>query len=203
MKMGNGGGGEDDQQHCNNSNKATNTFLPMFCRLSLNDIKPPAPHPYKTPIAGAGDPGSPRVSCIGQVKRNSRVVGFPAAGHHKHRKPFSAKTLLPNTALSGSRTCRPSVPPRSVRTILKDNNNNNNNNVVSCGGGFKVVDVGEMDPPLPVVKRAAAAAAEVSLWERRGKSQINGVEIQRLRIEEIKIGGNNGGFRFQTSPTTA
>lgn len=49
-----------------------------------------------------------------------------------------------------------------------------------------LVNVGELDPPLPVVKRVAPPGAgrdEVNIWKRR----FNGVELKSLKIEQIHL----------------
>lgn len=44
------------------------------------------------------------------------------------------------------------------------------------------LDISKMDPPLPVVKRAAAAA-EVNLWKRR----FDGVNTRSMSIQPIRL----------------
>lgn len=50
-----------------------------------------------------------------------------------------------------------------------------------------VVDVGEMDPPLPVMKRVTPPGGggvnEVNIWKRR----FNGVALQSLQIDQIHL----------------
>ncbi|GFP87604.1 hypothetical protein PHJA_000904100 [Phtheirospermum japonicum] len=144
----------------------------MFCRLSIKDIIT-LNHHRKNPISAADEPSSPKVSCMGQVKRNNRVIGFPAAAagaavpgathHHRYsklkysklKKLFSGKTLLPPTAASGG------------------------------GAAAASAAAGEIDPPLPVVKRAApprVGGDEVNLWRRRfnGAAALKGLQIEQI-----------------------
>ncbi|KAL1543898.1 hypothetical protein AAHA92_20814 [Salvia divinorum] len=152
-------------------------FLPMFCRLSIKDVK------LNTLPISAADPTSPRVSCTGQVKRNSRVTGYPSA--HKHPKPrksthFSTKTLLPAAGRkSGSRSCRRDSRKPLVGKAAFDQE--------LCSVKAEL-DISKMDPPLPVVK--TAAAAEVNLWKRR----FDGVK--RMNIEPIHLPAK----KFQPPP---
>ncbi|XP_042059763.1 uncharacterized protein LOC121804342 [Salvia splendens] len=138
-------------------------FLPMFCRLSIKDLKL-----NTIPIsAAAAEPTSPRVSCIGQVKRNSRVTA------HKHSNPrksthFSTKTLLPAT--SGRKSERLRDSRRAV------------GNQELCGVKAKL-DISNMDPPLPVVK---TAAAEVNLWKRRFDG-VKSMHIQPIHLPPNKF----------------
>ncbi|XP_057785144.1 uncharacterized protein LOC131002689 [Salvia miltiorrhiza] len=187
-------------------------FLPMFCRLSIKDVKL-----NTVPIsaaAAAAEPSSPRVSCMGQVKRNSRVTGYPSATaaaaaiistahHHKHHsKPrkthyFSTKTLLPATAAasagrkSGSRSCRSNreiCARDSRRSVAKTCNYDQD-----CSVKAAALDISKMDPPLPVVKREAPPRDEVNLWKRR----FDGVKSMH-NIEPIHLPAK----KFQPPPTT-
>ncbi|XP_042025515.1 uncharacterized protein LOC121772461 [Salvia splendens] len=141
-------------------------FLPMFCRLSIKDVKL-----NTIPISAAAEPTSPRVSCIGQVKRNSRVTGYPSAAI-KHPRPrknthFSTKTHLPAAGRkSGSRSCG-----RDSRGEV-------------CGVKAEL-DISKMDPPLPVVK-TEAAAAEVNLWKRRFDG-VKSMHIQPIHLPPKKF----------------
>ncbi|XP_042064157.1 uncharacterized protein LOC121807881 [Salvia splendens] len=128
-------------------------FLPLFCRLSLKDIALPRRR------RDDPSPSSPRVGCMGQLKRNNRRDPSPTTRtYSKLRKLFSGKTLLPTTtaaAAGGEINCA-SRKELVVRS--------------------RVVDVGELDPPLPVVKKAAEGNA--NLWKRR----FNGAPIETLQI---------------------
>lgn len=180
-------------------------FLPMFCRLSIKDVKL-----NTAPISAAAEPSSPRVSCMGQVKRNNRVTGYPSAAAiiaaagahpHKHSKPrkiqyFSTKTLLPNPATaaasggrkSGSRSCRSNreiCTKDSRRAAAKTNCDHD------CGK-VAALDISKMDPPLPVVRRAAPPGNSVNIWKRR----FDGVKS--MQIEPIHLPTK----KFQPPPTT-
>ncbi|KAK6132393.1 hypothetical protein DH2020_033832 [Rehmannia glutinosa] len=186
----------------------------MFCRLSIKDVK--LNHDYRNPKPPAGEPSSPKVSCIGQVKRNNRVTGYPSAAaaavcgggavnHHKHvtkrKKLFPTTAVInPSTAAasgggggrrSGSRSCRTRREMRVSNSRRSSDCGRNNRDF------FKVVDIGEMDPPLPVVKRVAPPPGvgrdEVNIWKRR----FNGVGLKSLQIEKIHLPNT----KFQPPPT--
>ncbi|XP_073051709.1 uncharacterized protein [Primulina eburnea] len=155
----------------------------MFCRLSIKDIKV---NNHRKDQTSVEEPASPKVSCIGQVKRNSRVLGHPAlsANHHKStnpRKLFSSKTILPTTtnigAKSGIRSCRTNAETAIIK--LKTNGRGE--------GCVKVVDIGDLDPPLPVVHRAAPPLGvgqdEINIWKRR----CNGVALKHLQVQQIHL----------------
>ncbi|XP_062101712.1 uncharacterized protein LOC133807410 [Humulus lupulus] len=97
---------------CHRFHPQKNTFLPMLCsKPSIKDVGLPLPircvnrrSPSPSPVSSSGDdPLSPRISCIGQVKRNNRVIGFPT------------RSLLTHTTLI---------------TTSKHNKNDNNSHVV-------------------------------------------------------------------------
>ncbi|EYU22899.1 hypothetical protein ABFS82_03G105500 [Erythranthe guttata] len=217
--------GYDDEDHHQiriNDNLQKRIYMPMFCRLSVKDVK--LNDHYRDPIS-SGEPSSPKVTCIGQVKRNNRVTGYPSAAaaaaaatvnhhHHHNNKPmiklnklFSAsKTqLLPSTAAaktstsssggggggrSGSRSCRIGREMRVINSRRRRVKTTDCDRDRDCVVAAEVVDIGGMDPPLPVVKRVPPP--EVNIWKRR----FNGVGLQ---IEQIHLPNNN---KFEPPPTT-
>ncbi|KAL7155980.1 hypothetical protein ABFS83_03G112400 [Erythranthe nasuta] len=210
--------GYDDEDHQSriNDNLQKRIYMPMFCRLSVKDVK--LNDHYRDPIS-SGEPSSPKVTCIGQVKRNNRVTGYPSAAaatvnhHHHHNKPpmikinklFSSKTqLLASTAAaktststsgggggrSGSRSCRIGREMRVINSRRRRVKTTDCDRDRDCVVAAEVVDIGRMDPPLPVVKRVAPP--EVNIWKRR----FNGVGLQ---IEQIHLPNNN---KFEPPPTT-
>ncbi|KAL3634739.1 hypothetical protein CASFOL_021793 [Castilleja foliolosa] len=178
-------------------------FLPMFCRLSIKDIITLNHGHCKNPISAVSEPSSPKVSCMGQVNRNNRVTGFPsgagsasisgATHHHRYSKLkrlFSGgKTLLPPTTASGGGVASISagggsrIRSRSFRyggDVRKTKSKNENEQ--DC---VRVVNIGEIDPPLPVVKRVAPPGVggdEVNLWRRRfnGAAALKGLQIEQV-----------------------
>ncbi|KAH6789071.1 hypothetical protein C2S51_004077 [Perilla frutescens var. frutescens] len=200
----------DRRRHHQLLHHKTTIFLPMFCRLSLKDINLSS---RRRDSSLSDEPSSPKVSCMGQVKRSNRIIGLPAAsadattathGHHKYsklKKLFSSKTLfppatssLPTATLacataaggrSGNKSCRSSkeVCVDNLRRLkLKKD----------CEQAYvKVVDVGELDPPLPVLKRVAPPPGvgrdEVNIWKRR----FDGAALKTLQIENVHLPNSN------------
>ncbi|XAR62627.1 hypothetical protein NMG60_11017461 [Bertholletia excelsa] len=174
------GNGYNHHHHLHQNLQYRSTgFLPMLCsRPSIKDVHIPK-------SSSAVDPSSPRVGCMGEVKRTNRVIGFPppyrfattkttataTATHvnvkyHKLKRLFSARNL-------------PAVPPTTVATTTISSSRRSSEmiNVRSVPAAVKIE---EMDPPLPVVKRVQPAA-EVSLWKRRS----GGPSIQSLQLQHI------------------
>lgn len=172
------------------------TFLPMLCsRPSIRDVG--LPRLRDPPASVSGDPLSPRIGCMGQVKRNNKIVGFPTssrltftsktttspafAKYSKLKKLFSGKNLstaaadtVTAAAFSGSTTCGRRVQASS-----------NNNRCRKENGGSETVSIDNMDPPLPVIKRVSTKSEEErevdSLWKRRS----GGVALQSLQLQQI------------------
>ncbi|XP_028757456.1 uncharacterized protein LOC114716594 [Neltuma alba] len=163
------------------------TFLPMLCsRPSIKDVSLPR---WKDPPASVSDdPLSPRIGCMGQVKRNNKIVGFPTSHrlttsisppafgkYSKLKRLFSGKSLSANpaTVATVSTTCG-----RRVRMSNTDGFRNDNEASVA-------LSIENMDPPLPVIKRVQRKSEEESqadsLWKRRS----GGVALKSLQLQQI------------------
>ncbi|KAI4389136.1 hypothetical protein MLD38_001393 [Melastoma candidum] len=166
-------------------------FLPMLCsRSSFKDVK----WVDEVGIYSSRDedePLSPKVGCMGQVKRNSRVIGFPTpnsrtpvgarAGGGKYSKlkrMFSAAAVaMPaSPAVNRCRAAGRSAAERTSGTIYREKEKG------------VIVSIVNMDPPRPVtrkVKKDGDAAGDGegdrgSLWKRRsdGRMDLKKLEIQ-------------------------
>lgn len=156
------------------------TFLPLLCsRPSIKNVTRTAKLNQEDQQT---DPLSPKISCIGQVKRSKKIVGLPtttsssvtpAAQHHyfKLKRLFSGKNL---TFSAPTTTTIKSIRGR----IKKEEFDNKKTNVI---------DVADMDPPLPVIKLdndgggGAGHKAAENLWKRRsggGNCQLRNLQIQ-------------------------
>ncbi|KAK9271390.1 hypothetical protein L1049_026980 [Liquidambar formosana] len=167
------------------------SFLPMLCsKPSIKDVSLPQ---WKDRSASfSDDPLSPRVGCMGQVKRNNRVVGYPSTTtlhrfpttptksqdrsikYFKLKKLFSGKNLLtpPSTAATNS-SC-------SSRGRQKSDYDSSENSV-----SISVVD---LDPPLPVPKRPVQQRNDgdsdgINLWKRRS----GGLALKSLQVQQIHL----------------
>ncbi|CAI9265322.1 unnamed protein product [Lactuca saligna] len=189
-----------------------NTFFPMLCRLSINDVAKPTrladlTSSSSTSTSCSPDPTSPKISCIGRIKKrsNSNSTSTSTANHHisasristatpgksatnlnynKLRKLFSGKNLI--------------SPPTDTATI------SNHCGIRSCNGnggvkkpskqkkymisiGDPEVAVEELDPPLPVVKcRPRDQQVNVNLGKRRG------IELKILQIQPFQLSTVHG-----------
>lgn len=155
------------------------TFLPLLCstpsikKVTLPDISNEKDHQT--------DPFSPRISCIGQVKRRNKIVGLPTttsssitpAANHRY---FKLKRLFSGKNLTFSAPT--STTTKSIRGRTKEEFYNKKINVI---------DVADMDPPLPVMKKdndgegGAGYKSAENLWKRR--SGGGGCQLPTLQIQ--------------------
>jgi hypothetical protein len=169
------------------------TFLPMFCsRTSIKDVV--LPRWEDRPASFSGDPLSPRIGCMGQVKRNNKVVGFPTkhntnnnnnsssnnynnhntVKYSKLKKLFSSRNLAtPTSATAGCRS------RRQVNVNIAGEPKRDRHGSDSCVS----VSIVDMDPPLPVIKRVQKpeTGEGENLWKRRS----GGVALKTLQLQQI------------------
>ncbi|XP_010500079.1 PREDICTED: uncharacterized protein LOC104777506 [Camelina sativa] len=164
------------------------TFLPMLCsRPSIKNVTVPSKlhqEDHQT------DPLSPKISCIGQVKRSNKIVGYPTtsssssitpASHHRY---FKLKRLFSGKNLTFSAPTTTSTKTSRGR-IRKEEFDNKK---------IAVIDVAQLDPPLPVVKKkldgGAGDKAAENLWKRRsggGGCQLRSLQIQPNGAHQLKV----------------
>ncbi|KAM1119724.1 hypothetical protein ACFX1X_044350 [Malus domestica] len=156
-------------QNLHMHNHQRSIFLPMLCsRPSIKDVRLPKSASVKE------DALSPIISCMGQVKRSNKVTGFP-------------------TPLATHRLLTISSNPNSKDNISSPNNHHHNHLNKNGGSGPRTnnnganINLVDLDPPLPVIKRVPKKPAEEqeeevkSLWKRRS----GGVELKRLQLKQI------------------
>ncbi|KAJ9166599.1 hypothetical protein P3X46_021325 [Hevea brasiliensis] len=176
------------------------TFLPMLCsRTSIKDVA--LPKLEDRSMSFSSDPLSPKIGCMGQVKRhNNKIVGFPTSNkititrsdtstpvvkYSKLKRIFSAKnsftattaTSVPNTTSSCRRR---GVILNGVRGPKIDHSKENS----------VYIRIEDMDPPLPVIKKVhkPAADGEVdTLWKRRS----GGAALKNLQLQQIQLNRHN------------
>ncbi|XP_071728174.1 uncharacterized protein [Rutidosis leptorrhynchoides] len=169
----------------------TFTFFPMICRLSLSDVvsKPIKLTDLSSSSSSSPDPSSPKISCIGQIKRRSttattnyhhtstRLAG-KSANYTKLRKLFSGKNL---------------ISPLIETSTIRNHNRNRSCSRICNGDVTKLIDtkkeinivisIEDLDPPLPVVKiiNRADDRFNVNLGQRRG------IELKTLQIQPFQL----------------
>ncbi|XP_020213682.1 uncharacterized protein LOC109797924 [Cajanus cajan] len=175
------------------------TFLPMLCsRPSIKEVTLPRLRDQSS--SSGNDPLSPRISCMGQVKRNNKIAtshrltfttktntnttSSPLVKYKysKLKKLFSGKNFIittPNTTTSTTTisTCG------SRKPVAKHQRNENSNNVV-C------ISIEEMDPPLPVVKKLEDAKEVDSLWKRRSgtaRPALKNLQLHQIHHPRISL----------------
>ncbi|CAH1421938.1 unnamed protein product [Lactuca virosa] len=196
------------------SPKTRNTFFfPMLCRLSINDVAKPTrladlASSSSTSTSCSQDPTSPKISCIGQIKKrsNSNSNSTSTANHHisasristattrksatnlnynKLRKLFSGKNRIspPTDTATISNHCR--IRSCNGNGSVKKPNSKKKKYMISIGDPEVAVE--ELDPPLPVVKcRPRDQQVNVSLGKRRG------IELKILQIQPFQLSTVHG-----------
>ncbi|KAE8666613.1 Histone acetyltransferase of the MYST family 1 isoform 1 [Hibiscus syriacus] len=150
-------------------------FLPMLCsRTSINkDVVVRLP---RWEHKSSDDPLSPKISCMGQVKRNNRIVGFPALD-------LTAKINSCNTSKGNN------IKYLKLKKLFSGNNSRRkpgleNGGKENCGSSS--ISVENMDPPLPVIKRVPKKGDKGdgdTLWQRRSR----GVSLESLQLQQIQV----------------
>ncbi|KAK1427549.1 hypothetical protein QVD17_16236 [Tagetes erecta] len=204
------------------ANKSHKTFyLPMFCKSSITDTI----NPHKS----STDPSSPKLTCIGQIKKkpstttnnnnNNRFlvtnISDPATvnstRYNKLHKLFSGKNLISPAIDTSCVTSTNKLNSKCVTRRSKSYNGRGRTPVSKkkCYVSKDVenvmrvvVDEEELDPPLPVVKCRRDRELDVNLWKRRG-IEMKSLQIQPIQLSLNRIGSKNGGeFSIATSVTT-
>ncbi|KAK7301289.1 hypothetical protein RJT34_12150 [Clitoria ternatea] len=170
------------------------TFLPMLCsRPSIKDVSLPQWKDH--PESFSNDPLSPRIGCMGQVKRHNKIAGLlstksntttlssisPSIKYSKLKKLFSSKNFTTTTAPPIATSCETRPPRTAVNSEAVSRKHNRqcsrNENVIP-------VSVENMDPPLPVIKKVYKPEEEKqvdSLWKRRS----GGAALKSLQLQQI------------------
>ncbi|KAJ1439200.1 hypothetical protein SESBI_02569 [Sesbania bispinosa] len=175
----------------------------MLCsRPSIKDVSLPQCKDHSGSFSN--DPLSPRIGCMGQVKRDNKIAGLPIsqklsittksntissispiAKYSKLKKLFSGKNLTTTTTSSAALTAPSSCGSRQrVRVNSADVSRNR---IKRCSKNDNVVPISieNMDPPLPVIKRVPKLEEENqvdnSLWKRRS----GGAALKSLQLQQI------------------
>lgn len=169
-----------------NTSTYNTTVMPFLFRLSTKEAA-------KICQPKKNDPSSPKVSCMGQIKRNnnnkinSTTTTTPGKLKYAHlKKMFSGRNLLVTTTTNTTTYCKGNKCIKKIDTSVGTRPKFRNH---GHGSGAAVVplDLAELDPPLPVVKPPCGRRGEASLWKRRG-----GVApLESLQIKNIHLPSNN------------
>ncbi|CAL1390365.1 unnamed protein product [Linum trigynum] len=197
--------------------RRSRSALPMLCsRNSTKDVVAVAvPFPARsgTPFSGGSgggvseseEPVSPKIGCMGQVKRNNRIGGFPAPASASasssyssiaakfHPPPLPAVKYLKLKRVFSARnlTTASSERPNLVSKNGNVDADRRHKSSSSCSAsGMVAVNIEEIDPPLPVRSKRfekEATQSEMSLWERRrsGRMGLKNLELQGIVPQQI------------------
>ncbi|KAJ6685478.1 MYOTUBULARIN-LIKE PROTEIN [Salix purpurea] len=185
-----GNGYNHHLRHQNNHLHQKSTFLPMLCsRPAIKDVTVPKWDDRPVSISSA-DPLSPKIGCMGQVKRNNKIVGFPTPNkltiattktstanvrYSKLKRIFSGKNLT-----SAAASIATSTAHRRRKVVV---NGASGAKIDDSKESSVSVSIENMDPPLPVVKRPTKDVEANSLWKRRS----GGLGLKNLQLQEIQL----------------
>ncbi|XWS25221.1 hypothetical protein CRYUN_Cryun27aG0050900 [Craigia yunnanensis] len=147
-------------------------------------------------VSSADDPLSPKISCMGQVKRNNMIVGFPASHkltintknscnnnikYFKLKKLFSGKNLTSSTVLTTTTNTTTGCRRKEVlvNSTSRPKNGDGKENSAS-------INIENMDPPLPVINRVPKQGDKGdgdTLWQRRSR----GLALKSLQLQQIQL----------------
>ncbi|KAH7567832.1 hypothetical protein JRO89_XS07G0161000 [Xanthoceras sorbifolium] len=187
------GNGYNQHFHHQNIGVQKSTFLPLLCsKPAIKDVA--LPKLEDRCASSSNDPLSPKIGCMGQVKRNNKINGFPTTSHNKLaittatnnnnnvkyfklKKLFSGKNLTANTA--------------TTACTRREVSNRKSKYYEGKERADVCISIFEMDPPLPVTKKVAKPddkGEENSLWKRRsGGGALKTLELQHIQIPRHRL----------------
>ncbi|KAF1871719.1 hypothetical protein Lal_00020513 [Lupinus albus] len=178
------------------------TFLPLLCsRSPIKDVS--LPRWRGSESSSFDDPLSPRISCMGQVKRNNKIAGIGFSNSHRLSLTSKSTTSTSSSTspivkysnnlkkLFSSKNLKSTTTPTPTTTIAVST-------ISSCGSrkqrvpkihsrGENIVSISieNMDPPLPVIKKVNKLEEE-SIWQRRsGGHGIKSLQLQQIHHPRI------------------
>ncbi|ONK67134.1 uncharacterized protein A4U43_C06F16180 [Asparagus officinalis] len=146
-------------QHQHFHHHKISSFNPSCC------LKPP-PHHHRR--AKDDTPSSPRVGCMGQMRRSKSC-----------NNRSSNKKLLQFKRMFSSSSSDKNSSPRVGSIQIGDR----------CSLHRQDIDIvsNTMDPPLPVTKHRVGDRDALGLWRRRrGGDALQGLEIARVRMQHAQ-----------------
>lgn len=168
------------------------TFLPLLCsRPVIKDVT----------IPKLEDPLSPKIGCMGQVKRNNKIAGLipAAATYNKLNAPATAgkSFKLKRFFSSKNLTAATLTAPATTTACTRRRELGSKNNIINGEAGLKkanndncvpVVNIVDLDPPLPVIKRDSISNSnnkgqEETIWKRRsGGAALTSLQLQHIQL---------------------
>ncbi|XP_026663888.2 cell wall integrity and stress response component 1 [Phoenix dactylifera] len=130
------------------------------------------------------DPSSPKIGCMGQIKRKSKSSSSTTTTSSSSSSSSSSYSPSLSTSSSDSKSrnklfgLKRAFMARSVGSQASSKVRDDR------GGVSMVVNVADLDPPLPVVRRRPGSDGNsVGLWERRcGGEALAGLQLEQPRL---------------------
>ncbi|XP_042485426.1 uncharacterized protein LOC122065639 [Macadamia integrifolia] len=143
------------------------------------------------------EPKSPRVGCMGQIKRDRRVIGFPIHNRCNNRRSTNSdkKYFKLNKVFSGKNL------NSFLGMNLSSTRNSNYSKKEMIKGASRIksydemdyvsISVVDLDPPLPVIKPGPRISTDggdaVCLWKRRcgGDQTLKALQLQQRNPSSV------------------
>ncbi|KAJ4826546.1 hypothetical protein Tsubulata_043613 [Turnera subulata] len=184
----------------------------MLCsRPSIKDVAGPG-----ISMSLSSDPLSPKISCMGQVKRNNKIVGLPTSSsssssnkltanlsttaslrYSKLKKMFSPRNLSAATPPSSTKAASTTTSTCRRRDFASNGGTRHKNNIDESSNVQRKIDeskvasvlisIDEMDPPLPVIKKVHKPASGEEEQDSLWKRRSGGVTIRNLQLQQIQL----------------
>ncbi|XP_019704792.1 uncharacterized protein [Elaeis guineensis] len=144
---------------------------------SSSSCPPPKKNHHRGHHFAATDPSSPKLGCMGQIKRknkSSSSISSFSSSSSPSLSTGSSDSRSGNKLFGLKRAFMVrSVGSQASSTVRDDR-----------GGVPVVVSVADLDPPLPVVRRRPVSDMNsVSLWERRcGGEALRGIQLEQPQL---------------------
>lgn len=173
--------------------------MPIICRFSTNDVVKPC----KIPDSSSTDPSSPKLSCIGQIKKRSTNINNNENNNYRAKSSVHSDSYIKlHKLFSGKNLISPAIDTISINNSTSKRVMHRRSKSCNARGRttpieskkyytsstrddhdiMRVVVAKELDPPLPVVKCSRRDQdLNVNLWKRRG------FEIKSLQIQPIQV----------------
>ncbi|KAJ8423674.1 hypothetical protein Cgig2_023519 [Carnegiea gigantea] len=173
------------QQLQNQQQQQKSKFLPMLCsssstkevKVSHRRCSSSSSSSASASVSVSEDPSSPRVGCMGQVKRNNKVIGFPSM-------------ISFTTSISASKG-------NNNSNALKTDHHISGSNIVNDDQKGCLVNLDVLDPPLPVVKlvqkqEEGSNGERMNLWKRRsGGAPLKSLQLQAIKQSDTLLSANS------------
>ncbi|KAG1334677.1 hypothetical protein COCNU_03G007960 [Cocos nucifera] len=157
---------------------------------SSSSCPPPKKNHHRSHYFATTDPSSPKVGCMGQIKRKNKSSSSISSSSSSSSSPSLSASSWDSRSRNKLFELKKAFMVRSIGSQASSTVRDDG------GGGMPVVvSVADLDPPLPVVRRRPVSDINsVSLWERRcGGEALRGIQLEQPRLHLYAAALERGG----------